>query len=311
MRTILHSDMNNCYASIELLHHPELRGRPLAVGGDPEARHGIVLAKDQLAKKAGVKTGMALWQARQVCPNIIFVPPHMDLYLRFSRLAHEMYAGRSTAYKLNKDIEPHACHGCGAFVMPIFVRSAFRHILTGRSKDYAQKALVLRQISVADELRRNNNSIQFGGYDMIYKYEMACKEAGLSEEQTAEIRRFFDAEKKRMKRDKDAREEAGITFSYIQSADQSYDGDSDMDELDFLDENYDLEEIILHKILLEQLREALKELSVDDREFLLAVYDGFGAASRYAKQHGLSEMQVSRRKKDLIEQLRKKFFEKD
>lgn len=146
---------------------------------------------------------------------------------------------------------------------------------------------------------------------MIYKYEMACKEAGLSEEQTAEIRRFFDAEKKRMKRDKEAREEAGITFSYIQSADQNYDGDSDMDELDFLDENYDLEEIILHKILLEQLREALKELSVDDREFLLAVYDGFGAASRYAKQHGLSEMQVSRRKKDLIEQLRKKFFEKD
>lgn len=146
---------------------------------------------------------------------------------------------------------------------------------------------------------------------MIYKYEMACKEAGLSEEQTAEIRRFFDAEKKRMKRDKEAREEAGITFSYIQSADQNYDGDSDMDELDFLDVNYDLEEIILHKILLEKLREALKELSVDDREFLLAVYDGFGAASRYAKQHGLSEMQVSRRKKDLIEQLRKKFFEKD
>ena len=59
-RTILHSDMNNCYASIELLHRPKLRGKPLAVGGDPEARHGIVLAKDQLAKKAGVKTGMAL-----------------------------------------------------------------------------------------------------------------------------------------------------------------------------------------------------------------------------------------------------------
>ncbi|MCD8361730.1 MAG: DNA polymerase IV [Lachnospiraceae bacterium] len=91
-RTILHSDMNSCYASIELLHHPELRGKPLAVGGDPEARHGIVLAKDQLAKKAGVKTGMALWQARQVCPQIVFVPPHMDLYLRFSRLAREIYA---------------------------------------------------------------------------------------------------------------------------------------------------------------------------------------------------------------------------
>ena len=91
-RVILHSDMNNCYASIELLHHPELRGKPLAVGGDPEARHGIVLAKDMIAKKAGVKTGMALWQARQVCPDIVFVPPRMDLYLRFSRLAHEIYA---------------------------------------------------------------------------------------------------------------------------------------------------------------------------------------------------------------------------
>lgn len=90
-RTILHSDMNNCYASIELLYRPELRGKPLAVGGDPEARHGIVLSKDQLAKKAGVKTGMALWQARQVCPDIVFVPPRMDLYLRFSRLAHEIY----------------------------------------------------------------------------------------------------------------------------------------------------------------------------------------------------------------------------
>lgn len=95
MRTILHSDMNNCYASIELLHHPELRGKPLAVGGDPEARHGIVLAKDQIAKKAGVKTGMALWQARQVCPGIIFVPPRMSLYLRFSKLAHEIYADYS------------------------------------------------------------------------------------------------------------------------------------------------------------------------------------------------------------------------
>lgn len=92
MRTILHSDMNSCYASIELLHHPELRGKPLAVGGDPEARHGIVLAKDQIAKKAGIQTGMALWQARQVCPDIVFVPPRMDLYLRYSRLAHEIYA---------------------------------------------------------------------------------------------------------------------------------------------------------------------------------------------------------------------------
>ena len=91
-RVILHSDINCCYASIEHLHHPELAGKPLAVGGDPEARHGIVLTADYIAKKYGVKTGMALWQAKEVCPDITFVSPRMDLYLRFSRMAHEIYA---------------------------------------------------------------------------------------------------------------------------------------------------------------------------------------------------------------------------
>ena len=75
-----------------MLHHPELAGKPMAVGGDPEARHGIVLSADYIAKRAGIKTGMALWQARQVCPEIIFVPPRMDLYLRFSRMAQEIYS---------------------------------------------------------------------------------------------------------------------------------------------------------------------------------------------------------------------------
>ena len=91
-RVILHSDFNSFYASVELLHRPELRGHPMAVGGDPEARHGIVLAKDQLAKKAGVQTGMALWEARQKCPEITFVPPNMRLYMRFSKLAREIYS---------------------------------------------------------------------------------------------------------------------------------------------------------------------------------------------------------------------------
>ena len=90
-RTILHSDINCCYAAIEHLHHPELNGKPLAVGGDPEARHGIVLTADYIAKKHGVKTGMALWQAKQICPEINFISPRMDLYLRFSRMAHEIY----------------------------------------------------------------------------------------------------------------------------------------------------------------------------------------------------------------------------
>ena len=67
-RMILHSDINACYASIELLRHPELRGRPVAVGGERELRHGIILAKDQMARAAGVRTGMTLWAARQQCP---------------------------------------------------------------------------------------------------------------------------------------------------------------------------------------------------------------------------------------------------
>ena len=72
--------MKKCTFPNDKLHHPELAGKPMAVGGDPEARHGIVLTANYIAKRAGVKTGMALWQARQVCPEIIFVPPRMDLY---------------------------------------------------------------------------------------------------------------------------------------------------------------------------------------------------------------------------------------
>ena len=82
--------MNCFYASVEMLHYPEFAGMPLAVGVDPEARHGIVLTANYIAKRKGVKTGMALWQAKQVCPEINFVPPRMDLYLRFSQMAREI-----------------------------------------------------------------------------------------------------------------------------------------------------------------------------------------------------------------------------
>ncbi|MBR5970263.1 MAG: DNA polymerase IV [Lachnospiraceae bacterium] len=91
-RSILHADCNCFYAAVEMLHHPEYAGQPLAVGGDPEKRHGIVLTANYIAKRCGVKTGMALWQARQACPSVIFLPPRMDLYLRFSRLVNEIYA---------------------------------------------------------------------------------------------------------------------------------------------------------------------------------------------------------------------------
>lgn len=91
-RTVMHIDMNSCFASIECLHQPAIRDKPVAVGGDVEARHGIILAKNQIAKKYNIKTGEALWQARQKCPDIIIVPPHYDRYLRFSRLARQIYS---------------------------------------------------------------------------------------------------------------------------------------------------------------------------------------------------------------------------
>lgn len=90
-RVILHSDLNNCYASIECMLHPELKGKYIAVCGSTEDRHGIVLAKNQLAKKCGVKTGEAVWQARQKCPQLTVVPPHMDQYLKFSKIVRAIY----------------------------------------------------------------------------------------------------------------------------------------------------------------------------------------------------------------------------
>ena len=85
-RTIIHADMNNCYASIEMLHHPKLRGHPVAVGGSVEQRHGIILARNYEARPFGIKVGQALWQARQLCPKLIIVPPDYGKYLRYSRL---------------------------------------------------------------------------------------------------------------------------------------------------------------------------------------------------------------------------------
>ncbi len=102
-RVIIHSDANCFYASVEMLYHPEFAGKPLAVGGDPEARHGIVLTANYIAKKHGVKTGMALWQARQACPDVIFVPPRMDLYLKFSSMLREIYG------EYTDKIEPYGC----------------------------------------------------------------------------------------------------------------------------------------------------------------------------------------------------------
>ncbi|MBQ9913382.1 MAG: DNA polymerase IV [Clostridia bacterium] len=91
-RVIIHSDMNSCYASIECSLNPELKGKPVAVGGSVEDRHGIILAKTEQAKKCGVKTGEPIYQAKNKCPDLIIVRPHFESYLKYFSLAHEIYA---------------------------------------------------------------------------------------------------------------------------------------------------------------------------------------------------------------------------
>lgn len=90
-RVILHSDFNSFYASVELARRPELQGKPVSVGGDVQERHGIILASNPIAKSFGVKTGEALWQAKQKCRELVVIPPDFDLYIEVSRKGREIY----------------------------------------------------------------------------------------------------------------------------------------------------------------------------------------------------------------------------
>ena len=94
-RTVLHIDCNKFYASVECLYRPEIRNKPVAVGGDVESRHGIILTKNEIASIYGLTVGEPLWKARKKCPDLIIVPPNYPLYLRFSKLARMIYADYS------------------------------------------------------------------------------------------------------------------------------------------------------------------------------------------------------------------------
>ncbi len=91
-KVVLHADLNNFYASIACITHPEWREQPLAVCGDPTLRHGIVLAKNMPAKRKGVITGQAIWQARQSCPNLNTVAPDFEQVLRYAGLVRRIFA---------------------------------------------------------------------------------------------------------------------------------------------------------------------------------------------------------------------------
>lgn len=92
MRVILHSDLNNFYASCECLLRPELKSLPVVVCGKIKDRHGVVLAKNMLAKNAGIRTGMTLYEARKLMPNLEAVEANHDLYLKYSRLVKKIYS---------------------------------------------------------------------------------------------------------------------------------------------------------------------------------------------------------------------------
>ena len=105
-RVILHSDMNSFYASVEQAERPELRGKPVVVAGKEELRHGIVLTKSIEAKRYGIKTAEALWQARAKCPDLIVLPPRYRLYRRYSEMARAIY------YQYSDLVEPFGLDEC-------------------------------------------------------------------------------------------------------------------------------------------------------------------------------------------------------
>lgn len=99
-RIILHCDCNCFFASVEMTFDPRLKNVPMAVGGDETKRHGIILAKNELAKKFNIKTGETLWQARRKCPELIIVPPRHEVYSEFSKRVNEIY------YRYTDAVEP-------------------------------------------------------------------------------------------------------------------------------------------------------------------------------------------------------------
>lgn len=105
-RDILHVDMNSFYVSVELRDRPEEMEKVVAVGGDEENRHGIILAKTPLAKKYGVKTGEPIWQAKKKWPSLVILPPHYDKYLEVSKKAHKIY------YSYTNQVEPFGMDEC-------------------------------------------------------------------------------------------------------------------------------------------------------------------------------------------------------
>jgi DNA polymerase-4 len=105
-RKILHVDQNCFFASVEMVNNPELRDVPMAVGGDEDKRHGIILAKNRHAAAYGIKTAETIWQARQKCPGLVVVPAHHDQYGYYSEKLFDMYC------QYTDRVEPYGMDEC-------------------------------------------------------------------------------------------------------------------------------------------------------------------------------------------------------
>ncbi len=105
-RVILHCDLNNFFASVAIRLHPELQGKYIAVCGNPSLRKGIVLAKSENAKQRGVKTGMAIWEAKRICPEIEIVPTEYTAYENYSKKVQAIY------YRFTNQVEPFGIDEC-------------------------------------------------------------------------------------------------------------------------------------------------------------------------------------------------------
>lgn len=143
---------------------------------------------------------------------------------------------------------------------------------------------------------------------MIYKYEMACREAGLNEEQTKAIRQVFDREQKRLKRRNEALEELHKKYGFEIYSVSELCGQDEKEDFEVMDPGMDVETAILHKMDLERLRELLAELPEEDREILLVYHSGeFGSQAAYQKKYNLTKGQADYRVMALLGELRKKF----
>lgn len=105
-RIILHCDLNNFFASVECKENPNIENKPVAVCGSEENRHGIVLAKNYIAKQYGIQTGDTCFAARQKCPDIVMVPPNFKSYLKYSQKTREIY------YRFTDMVEPFGIDEC-------------------------------------------------------------------------------------------------------------------------------------------------------------------------------------------------------